>query len=188
MTPSERLSVARTAKVNHAGEFGAIRIYGAQILVARCLFPRLVPQLAELRGHEIHHAILFRDAMRSRDSRPCRATYFWGIGGWLLGFASALMGPNMVWVCTEAVEDTVHQHLTDQLAFLRLRDAELYQLIAGIRIEEEGHLDLARREKGAANWITRVFGAFISRSVDLVIWLSTWGDSSRMRRDLRGLT
>jgi ubiquinone biosynthesis monooxygenase Coq7 len=33
----DRLTIARILRVNHAGEYGAIRIYGAQIAVARRL-------------------------------------------------------------------------------------------------------------------------------------------------------
>ena len=44
----DALTIARIVKVNHAGEFGAIRIYSAQIIVARCLWPDVVPTLAEM--------------------------------------------------------------------------------------------------------------------------------------------
>ena len=39
LTEREALTVARIVRVNHAGEYGAIRIYRAQIAVARRLFP-----------------------------------------------------------------------------------------------------------------------------------------------------
>ncbi|TIV08119.1 MAG: demethoxyubiquinone hydroxylase family protein, partial [Mesorhizobium sp.] len=48
----EALTVARIVRVNHAGEFGAIRIYSAQILVARHFSPDCVPPLSEMLGHE----------------------------------------------------------------------------------------------------------------------------------------
>jgi len=34
LSPRDALTVARIVKVNHAGEFGAIRIYSAQLLVS----------------------------------------------------------------------------------------------------------------------------------------------------------
>jgi ubiquinone biosynthesis monooxygenase Coq7 len=115
------LTVRRILKVNHAGEFGAIRIYGAQIWIARRLFPDIVPTLQEMREDEIDHCRRFRDAMPSRNARPCRVMAFWSLGGLLLGFLTALGGRNMVWICTEAVESTVHRHLEDQLAFANER-------------------------------------------------------------------
>ncbi|MBM7323911.1 demethoxyubiquinone hydroxylase family protein, partial [Agrobacterium sp. S2] len=93
------LTVRRILKVNHAGEFGAIRIYGAQIWMARRLFPDIVPALQEMREDEIDHCRLFREAMPSRDARPCRVMAFWSLGGLLLGFLTALGGRNMVWIC-----------------------------------------------------------------------------------------
>jgi ubiquinone biosynthesis monooxygenase Coq7 len=186
MTPDERLSIARIAKVNHAGEYGAIRIYGAQIAVSRLLWPRLVATLSELRGHEITHCRLFRAAMTARQARPCRIMPLWSVGGGVLGGVTALMGPKVIWACTEAVEYTVHRHLSDQLHFLRDRDTELHDLIEGIRAEEEGHLSLAIAEKQRASTLTRAVEAVVRASVNLAIWMSTWGDSTRMRRDLSG--
>ncbi|NPD15440.1 demethoxyubiquinone hydroxylase family protein [Xinfangfangia sp. D13-10-4-6] len=184
MTPAERLSAIRIARVNHAGEYGAIRIYGAQIAICRHIWPALGAKLAVLKAHEVEHCDLFYTALRERGGRPCRAMYLWSMGGWLLGAASTLLGPNLIWACTEAVEDTVHHHLTDQLDFLKDRDRALHDLIDSIRAEEEGHLDLARAEKTRDTWASRGFQALVRHSVNLVIWLSTWGESSRMRRDL----
>jgi ubiquinone biosynthesis monooxygenase Coq7 len=186
MTDAARLSAIRIAKVNHAGEYGAIRIYGAQIAVCRKLWPQLADRLAELKAHEVEHCRLFAQALADRGGRPCRAMYLWSMGGWALGAMSALLGPNQIWTCTEAVEDTVHHHLSDQLAFLRHRDPALHDLIEGIRAEEEGHLDLARQHRTRSTLLSRSLETVIRASVEVVIWLSTWGDSSRMRRDLRG--
>jgi ubiquinone biosynthesis monooxygenase Coq7 len=66
------LTIARIVRVNHAGEFGAIRIYAAQITVARRLYPDLVPALSEMLGHERIHCAAFFAAMPARNSRPCR--------------------------------------------------------------------------------------------------------------------
>jgi ubiquinone biosynthesis monooxygenase Coq7 len=186
MIRSEALSVARIAKVNHAGEYGAIRIYGAQMAVSRVLWPDMLPLLGGLRAHEVEHCQLFRDAMRQRKARPCHAMQFWSLGGFALGAFTALLGRRVIWACTEAVEETVHEHLTAQLHFLKLRDAELHDLILSIRDEEEGHLRLAVAQKGRGNALTRAVEAVVSASVHVVVWLSTWGDSSRMRRDLVG--
>lgn len=186
MTSDQHLSAIRIAKVNHAGEYGAIRIYAAQIAVSRWFWPQLAAHLSELKAHEIAHCRLFAAALAERGGRPCRAMYLWSMGGWVLGAASALFGPNLVWTCTEAVEDTVHHHMTDQLAFLHGRDAGLHALIDSIRAEEEGHLTLARQEKTRDTWFSRAFEAVVRSSVKLVVWLSTWGESARMQRDLRG--
>jgi 3-demethoxyubiquinol 3-hydroxylase len=75
----DRLAIARILKVNHAGEYGAIRIYRAQVLVARRFYPDVVAFLEETLAHEINHCAMFRNAMPTRDVRPCRATVLWAM-------------------------------------------------------------------------------------------------------------
>jgi ubiquinone biosynthesis monooxygenase Coq7 len=181
----EALTVARILKVNHAGEYGAIRIYSAQIRVAKQRFPDVVPALAEMLGHEKQHCARFFAAMPARNSRPCRVMSLWSLGGSLLGFLTALAGRQSIWVCTAAVESAVHRHLDDQLHFLSGRDADLHALILSIREEELAHLRHAVDHLHEPGPTQRALQAAISAVTDLLIWLSTWGDSTRMARDLR---
>jgi ubiquinone biosynthesis monooxygenase Coq7 len=181
------VTIRRILKVNHAGEFGAIRIYGAQIALARRFFPDIVPALSAMRNDEIVHCRRFRAAMPERAARPCRIMALWSLGGFVLGFATALLGRNMVWICTEAVESTVHRHLEEQLAFLAARDPALHDLIASIQEEELSHLRDAeahqtRRGPGRALAL-RVIRAL----TNTMIWLSTWGDSTWMRNEMRSV-
>ena len=136
----EALTVARIVKVNHAGEFGAIRIYSAQIAVAARRYPDIAPALGEMLAHEQKHCAAFFGAMPQRNSRPCRIMSLWSWGGWLLGFLTALMGRQAIWICTAAVEAAVHRHLDDQLHFLQSRDPELRDIVLSIRAEELAHL------------------------------------------------
>lgn len=179
------ITIRRILKVNHAGEYGAIRIYGAQIAVARRLHPAIVAALSEIRHHEIEHCRLFREAMPRRAARPCRVMAFWSPGGFVLGFVTALLGQRMIWICTEAVESAVHRHLEDQLAFLDRRDPELKALISSIHQEELSHLHEAQQRRGTEGSVQKGAVALIGALTDLLIWLSTWGDSSRMIREMR---
>jgi ubiquinone biosynthesis monooxygenase Coq7 len=182
---SEGLTVARIVRVNHAGEFGAIRIYSAQIIVASKLYPEIVPALATMLGHEKIHCAKFLAAMPERNSRPCRVMSFWSWGGWSLGLLTALMGQQAIWICTAAVEATVHRHLDDQLHFLDRRDRGLAAIIRSIRDEELAHLRHAEdhiETRGAGAGLLR---RLITFATEAVIWLSTWGDSTRMARALR---
>lgn len=179
------LTIARIVRVNHAGEFGAIRIYSAQILVARRFWPDCVPSLSEMLGHERIHCAAFRAAMPVRQSRPCRVMQFWSWGGWLLGFVTALLGPRGIWACTAAVEAAVHRHLDDQLFFLANRDRDLHGIILAIREEELAHLHHAEEQLKSPGPALNVLRSLISVATDVLIWLSTWGDSSRMTRALK---
>jgi ubiquinone biosynthesis monooxygenase Coq7 len=177
-------TVRRILKVNHAGEFGAIRIYGAQIAVARRLFPDIAAALIEMRDDEIVHCRLFSDAMPARKARQCRVMALWSLGGYVLGFLTALGGRNLVWVCTEAVESTVHRHLADQLEFLRTRDPDLHNLIASIQEQELSHLHEAEAHQTSRGVLRAAILPVIAFLTDAMIWLSTWGDSTWMRREM----
>jgi ubiquinone biosynthesis monooxygenase Coq7 len=184
-TAREALTIARIVRVNHAGEYGAIRIYRAQIRIARWLFPDIVPTLDGMLQHELRHCTVFYGAMPARKSRPCRVMSLWSIGGSLLGLTTALLGRQTVWICTAAVEAAVHRHLDDQLGFLVDRDSELYDIILDIREEELSHLHHAEAQLEASGAYQRVVRGTISFLTDVLIWLSTWGDSTRMAADLR---
>jgi ubiquinone biosynthesis monooxygenase Coq7 len=178
------ITVRRILKVNHAGEFGAIRIYGAQIAVARRLFPDIVPSLEEMHDDEIDHCRLFREAMPPRSAKPCRIMSLWSLGGYVLGFLTVLGGRNTVWICTEAVESAVHRHLEDQLTFLASRDPDLHALIIAIQEQELAHLQEAENNQERRGLSHAVLLPVIGALTDLMIWLSTWGDSTWMRAEM----
>jgi len=180
-------TIRRIVRVNHAGEYGAIRIYTAQIAIARRLWPDVVPALDKMRADEIDHCAKFFAAMPARRSRPCRVMQLWSLGGYVLGAATALAGRRTIWICTAAVEETVHRHLDEQMHFLSPRDPGLHGVIASIRDEELAHLAHAETQLAAAprSRSARALHHGIATVTEVLIWLSTWGDSTRMARALR---
>ena len=84
-------------------------------------------------------------------------------------------------ICTAAVERTVHKHLEDQIRYLDDKDAELRQLIMDIQKEENQHLEHAEAH-AKRSILTQLMFYLITASTEAVIWLSTQGDVSRMRR------
>jgi 3-demethoxyubiquinol 3-hydroxylase len=184
MNATDQLTIARILKVNHAGEYGAIRIYRAQAWVARRIYPDVVAFLEETLAHEVRHCTMFREAMPERGARPCRVMSLWGNGGLVLGLLTSLLGRQGIWICTAAVEAAVHRHLEDQLRFLHDRDESLHSLILSIQKEEVAHLHHAQERIATDGPWARLLTAFVSASTETVIWLSTWGDSSKMSRQL----
>lgn len=174
-------TVAQILRVNYAGEYGAIRIYRAQIAVARLLYPAVAAFLEETVAHEVRHAARFRGLMPARATRPCGATPLWGLGGTALGLLTGLMGPNAMMICTEAVERTVHTHLGRQIDWLGGRDAELVRVIAEIRDEEVGHHDRARARKTADGRLLLALDGFVAALTRALIWCSTYGALTRMQ-------
>jgi 3-demethoxyubiquinol 3-hydroxylase len=181
MDVRECLTVARILKVNHAGEYGAIRIYRAQIFIARHFYPDVLPFLEETLSHEISHCASFRGAMPGWHARPCRIMALWANGGSILGLLTALLGRQGIWICTAAVEAAVHRHFEDQLLFLRDRDSSLYALIKAIQNEELMHLRHAEERIATPTFAPRLLSAFISKFTDIAIRLSTWGTLQEWR-------
>ncbi len=181
-------TVARILKVNHGGEHGAVQIYAAQIATARLRCPDLAPELAELLAHGCRHERMFLALMPSRAARLCRLMPLWALGGFALGLLTGLLGRTGVFVCTEAVERTVHRHLDHQLAWLAAdparADPELAAVIAAIQTEEEGHLAWAAARRPSQTPATRALYAAVAATVEALIWLSTQGESGRLAREM----
>jgi 3-demethoxyubiquinol 3-hydroxylase len=83
------------------------------------------------------------------------------------------------------VEATVHRHLDDQLYFLNGRDPELHKIILSIREEELAHLRHAEEQIPSRGALVQALRVIISAATNCLIWLSTWGDSSRMASALK---
>lgn len=180
-------TIARILKVNHGGEHGAVRIYVAQIAAARVRCPELTPALTGLLQHERRHEQIFLALMPDRGARPCRLMWFWAVGGWVLGLLTGALGAGGVYVCTRAVERTVHRHLDEQLAWLRLQhgvpDQALIAAIAEVQSEEESHLAWA--EAGAKqSGVGALLDAAVVFLVEALIWMSTQGESHRLSKQL----
>lgn len=177
---------ARILRVNHGGEHGAIRIYRAQIAMAKFRAPDLLPFLHGTLAHEQEHLFRFRALMPDRVAKPCRLMWIWSVGGLLLGGATGLLGRKAILVCTEAVERTVHRHLDEQLAWLGERDPVMSDTIRDIQQQELGHMTFAARAMGKVDPFTQALRGLIAIATESLIWLSTRGDSLRLAREIRG--
>jgi ubiquinone biosynthesis monooxygenase Coq7 len=137
MTTSTK--VGSMVRVNHAGEFGAVRIYDGQIAV---LGKRPVGKiLRHMRDQEREHLASFAQVMAVRSVRPTVMLPLWHFGGFALGAVTAVLGERVAMACTEAVEDTVVDHYDRQLESLPRGEEDLSLLIERVRDEERAHGD-----------------------------------------------
>jgi 3-demethoxyubiquinol 3-hydroxylase len=179
--------ICRILRVDHAGEHGAIAIYGAQIASLGRRDRDLAGWLGETLAHEQRHRHLFRQAMPERGAKPCRALIIWSIGGAVLGRLTAMLGRDAVMACTEVVERTVHRHLLEQIRFLDRTDPALAALVRDIQIDEDEHLAYAAARHDRATMLSRLIEILVSSTTELLIALSTRGDSLRLSRTLAEL-
>lgn len=100
-------------RVNHAGEFGAVRIYQGQI---DALGDN--PIIQEMLSQEKEHLSAFEEEMRARKIRPTAFLPLWSALGYGLGFISGKIGKSAAMACTQAVEEIIDEHYLMQLKTL----------------------------------------------------------------------
>lgn len=136
-------------KVNHAGEFGAINIYKAQLHVCGVVNPSLVPVLKGFLADERNHLEIFWTEIQRREGIKCKSYWLCGIGGYAMGIVSSLLGKRGVMACTWAVESVVVEHLKQQLIYLEKKaDANAYNAVKSILEDEEHHRDTGLHQGG----------------------------------------
>jgi ubiquinone biosynthesis monooxygenase Coq7 len=156
-------------KVNHAGEFGAINIYRAQILVSRLFHRGYVPLLESFMADEERHLNIFWTEIKRRHGVKCKSYWLCGLGGWAMGAISALFGKAGILACTWAVESVVVNHLSEQLVYLETKhDREAYDAVRSILEDEKNHRDIGQ-EGGGANMFYAPFRFIISAFTEGVI-------------------
>lgn len=168
--PARSLAM-RYLRVDHAGEFGAIQIYRAQILIGRWLRRPSVALLQDFLSHERRHLAIFGEALAARGVRRCRSFLLCGAGGYALGLITALLGERAVMACTRSVETVVNRHLQEQLAHLALCDPQAHAAVASIVQDELEHRDVAAARVGRDDALTRLVDAVVAASTEAVIWL-----------------
>lgn len=137
-------TLAQMLRVNHAGEYGANRIYEGQIAVLKN--SKLKPELEHMLEQEQAHLAKFNELLPKNNVRPSILMPFWHIGGLALGAGSALLGEKAAMACTVAVEEAIDEHYAEQEELLP--EGELKETVKQFRAEELEHRD-AGLENGA---------------------------------------
>jgi ubiquinone biosynthesis monooxygenase Coq7 len=143
---SPREQTERMIRVDHAGEYGATRIYAGQLAVLGR--GRQGDVLRQMQAQEQVHLRTFKDLIADRRVRPTALLPLWHIAGFALGVVSAAMGERAAMACTVAVEEAIDEHYSAQIETLGEGDPALRDTIATFRAEELEHRDTAL-ENGA---------------------------------------
>lgn len=133
---------ASMIRVDHAGEFGATRIYAGQLAIMGDRTPEAI-SIAGMAEQEVRHRAFFDRMIAERGVRPTLLQPFWDVAGFGLGAVTALMGPKAAMACTVAVETEIDLHYREQLDDLGEDDPELSEAVARFRDEELEHKDKA---------------------------------------------
>lgn len=136
-----RARIARMIRVDHAGEYGAERIYQGQLAVlGRGEHGDL---LRHMKSQETAHKETFEALIVGRRVRPTALLPIWHVAGFALGAATAAMGKRAAMACTVAVEEAIDEHYSEQAVALEEGDEpELRETIERFRLEELEHRDI----------------------------------------------
>lgn len=137
--PNEQ--VARMIRVDHAGEYGATRIYAGQLAVLGR--GASGPTLRHMLEQERAHLARFSELVANRRVRPTALLPLWHLAGFALGAATAALGKRAAMACTVAVEEAIDAHYSAQAARLGDDEVELKDTIETFRREELEHRDTA---------------------------------------------
>ena len=130
-------------RVNHAGEFGAKKIYQGQIKY--CKNPDAQKVLKIMLDQEQKHLEYFSNKIQKCFSRPTIFMPLWSIGGYLMGAISAKISLKAAMIVTENVETVIEDHYATQINYLETHDAKnpILDNIKKFQADEIEHKDIA---------------------------------------------
>lgn len=160
-------------RVDHAGEYGAVRIYEGQMAVLKRRRAD-VGEIAHMADQERVHLAKFNDLVRARRVRPTALMPFWHVAGFALGAGTALLGEKAAHACTVAVEETIDEHYASQVRALDAEggEQELRDTFEKFRLEELEHRDTALQNGAEQAPGYEALKLAVKTGSKLAIWLS----------------
>jgi ubiquinone biosynthesis monooxygenase Coq7 len=137
---SAEQEVARMVRVDHAGEYGAARIYAGQLAVLGRTDK--APLLRHMQAQEQAHLDTFNRMVARRRMRPTALLPLWHVAGFALGAMTAALGEKAAMACTVAVEEAIDAHYAAQIRTLGDTEPELRETLTRFRAEELEHRDI----------------------------------------------
>jgi ubiquinone biosynthesis monooxygenase Coq7 len=169
--PAPEAEIARMVRVDHAGEYGATRIYDGQLAVLR--HGRARDEIRRMAEQEVRHLAAFDELVRARRVRPTLLHPLWHVAGYALGAATALLGEAAAMACTVAVEEVIDEHYRGQAERLGEADPALKDRILAFRADEAAHRQVAIEHGATETPGYELISAAIKTGSRLAIWLST---------------
>ena len=128
-------------RVDHAGEYGATKIYDGQIAIFG-KSSKLGKTIQHMADQEQEHIDKFNELILEHRVRPTALLPIWNIAGFALGASTALMGEKAAMACTVAVEKVIGEHYQEQLDLLGDDQKDLKKIISKFRDDELEHHDI----------------------------------------------
>jgi ubiquinone biosynthesis monooxygenase Coq7 len=161
---------AAALRVDHAGEYGATRIYAGQLAVLKR--HAVADELQHMAQQEAAHLAAFNHLLPAHGVRPSALLGLWHVAGFALGAGTALLGPRAAMACTVAVETAITEHYNHQLADPEI-DAALKPTLQQFRDEEMEHHDRALAHDAAETPFYPALSTLIAFGCKAAIFLTS---------------
>jgi len=163
--------IAAMLRVDHAGEYGAVRIYDGQLAaIGRGRGRDEIRQMAE---QEKRHLQTFDRLLQEHRVRPTLLQPLWHVAGYALGASTALLGERAAMACTVAVEEVIDEHYLDQAERIAGADPAVESTIREFRDDELHHRAVALERGAAEAFGYDIISTVVKAGSRLAIWLST---------------
>ena len=128
-------------RVDHAGEYGATKIYDGQIFIfgKNSKIGKTIQHMAD---QEQEHIETFERLIVNHRVRPTALLPLWNIAGFALGASTAIMGEKAAMACTVAVERVIGEHYKKQSKLLKDDQKKLRSKIKKFEKDELEHHDI----------------------------------------------
>ena len=135
---TDRQILEEIIRVDHAGEYGATRIYEGQIAVfgKNTKIGKTIQHMAD---QEQEHIEKFQELIVSERIRPTALLPLWNLTGYALGIGTAVMGEKAAMACTVAVEKVIGEHYEEQIELLEEDQKKLKSTIKKFAADELEH-------------------------------------------------
>jgi ubiquinone biosynthesis monooxygenase Coq7 len=145
-TPSQKDTLDAMIRVNHAGEYGAVRIYQGQLDALKGTASENT--IRHMQDQERVHLAAFDHMIQDRHVRPTALSPLWHVAGYALGYLTGRLGEKAAMACTVAVETAIDAHYLAQEKILSTipQEQDLYETIQKFRQEEADHKATALQE------------------------------------------
>lgn len=148
-------------RVDHAGEYGAVRIYEGQlkglllrskILKENKMFDEEISEIEHMRQQEVRHLEFFNEQLIKNRKMNTAFLPIWHLLGYSSGFLSGILGKTFAMSMTKAVEEVIDEHYLNQIEYLEknCNDQnkescnELLENLKKFRQEEIDHMNYAQ--------------------------------------------
>jgi ubiquinone biosynthesis monooxygenase Coq7 len=169
---SNNKKIQEIIRVDHAGEFGAKRIYEGQIGCTKNANDKKL--IKHMLDQEAEHLEYFDSQIKAGNARPTALMPIWNVLGYALGALSAKFGNESAMLVTQSIEEVIVDHYQEQIHYLEnsKNNEQLLTKIKKFKQDEADHIHIALENNSANALLHNTMSVIIKAFCRTAIFLS----------------